>query len=354
MYRIANLGKFENLPELAVLIYNGNKNELEKLLKSGMDVEEKLAIGKYTVVTPLALALYVNKPEIAKLFIERGAELNDKLNPAFLLAVRYGDEELVRYLHGKGAKMDRLSRVKSSAYDEAYYGNKHNIPVIRELGLDIAKYGGKTLRKAISDADRKTADYLLDHGVDINYNEPDMVYPYRATPLTVAARMNSMAMVQYLVERGTDVTLAEKDGERAYTIAVTQHNTEMAEYLKSLEPVEFHSRSNKLHALRGYGLPAELIDFLCGDNRRVEIPPNEFEVRFVEFLALEDTVELTAGRQKLLRLSAELDAYSHLLIVWHKGKKGIGFYDIEHKEYGHLGMFADFLNEPEAFLAKMF
>ena len=58
----------------------------------------------------------------------------------------------------------------------------------------------------------KTVQYLLNEGVDINYNEPDMVYPYKATPLTVAARQNSMRMVKYLVEQGADVTLQEKDG----------------------------------------------------------------------------------------------------------------------------------------------
>ncbi|WP_235193896.1 ankyrin repeat domain-containing protein [Paenibacillus sp. FSL R5-192] len=121
--------------------------------------------------------------------------------------------------------------------------------MLNELGLDIRNYGGKTLRKAVADHDMKTIQYLLDEGVDVNYNEPDMVYPYEATPLTVAARLNNMKMVRYLVDQGADVTIQEKDGERAYTIAVSQKNEVMAEYLKGLEPQDFHdmmSRDKKI------------------------------------------------------------------------------------------------------------
>ena len=91
----------------------------------------------------------------------------------------------------------------------------------------------------------KTVTYLLDQGVDINYQKPDMVYPYEATPLTVATRMGNIAMVNYLIERGANVTLAEKDGERVYTIAVRMKNTELANYLKALEPIELHTIENK-------------------------------------------------------------------------------------------------------------
>lgn len=77
-----------------------------------------------------------------------------------------------------------------------------------------------------------------------------MVYPYEATPLTIATRMGNIAMVKYLIERDATVTLAEKDGERAYTIAVGMKNMELANYLKALEPIEFHTLENKKEALK--------------------------------------------------------------------------------------------------------
>ncbi|WP_339166214.1 ankyrin repeat domain-containing protein [Paenibacillus sp. FSL R5-0341] len=240
MFKIGNQGSFETLPDHARAIYEGDTVAVEQFIKQGMDLEEEITLSKYIALTPLDLALICNQPEVVKLLVKHGVNLNVKNNPAILKAVRYCGEETVRYLYQQGAKLNGLNRVKSSAYDEAYYGNKKNIRVLNELGLDIRKYGGKTLRKAVADHDMKTIKYLLDEGVDVNYNEPDMVYPYKATPLTVAARLHNMKMVRYLVDQGADVTIQEKDGERAYTIAVSQKNEEMAEYLKGLEPQEFH------------------------------------------------------------------------------------------------------------------
>nr|WP_281167920.1 ankyrin repeat domain-containing protein [Paenibacillus daejeonensis] len=210
------------------------------------------------------------------------------------------------------------------------------------------------MRKAVSDHDMRTLRYLLEEGVDINYNAADMVYPYKATPLTVAARSNNLKMVQFLVEQGADVTLQEKDGERAYTIAVSQNNEAMATYLKEHEPEAFHNLSNRLHALKPYKLPPDLITFLSVEKHRLELPPNASNVHYVDFFHLIDTVEMKSGRQKLLRLSADVDQYSHLIIVWNPSKKAIGYADIEHQEYGQIAPLADFMAAPGHVLAQYF
>jgi len=222
LFKIENQGTFETLPDEAMAIYKGDVITLEEFIRQGMDLEKEITLSKYIALTPLDIALITNQHAVVKLLVERGANLNVKNNSALLKAVRYCGENTVRYLHRMGAQLNGLNHVKSSAYDEAYYGNKKNIAVLKDLGLDIRKYCGKTLRKAVSNHDMKMVQYLLDEGVDINYNESDMVYPYKATPLTVAARNNNMKMVQFLVERGADVTIQEKDGERAYTIAISR------------------------------------------------------------------------------------------------------------------------------------
>ncbi|MDN4601937.1 ankyrin repeat domain-containing protein [Paenibacillus sp. F6_3S_P_1C] len=336
MFKIGNQGTFETLPDHAVAIYKGDVTGVEKFIKQGMELEKEISLSKYIALTPLDIALITNQQAVVKLLVERGVNLNVKDNPAILKAARYCGEDTVRYLHQKGAKLNTLSKVRSSAYDEAYYGNKKNIPVLKDLGLDIRKYGGKTLRKAVSNHDMKMVQYLLDEGVDINYNESDMVYSYKATPLTVAARNNNMKMVRYLVEHGADVTIQEKDGERAYTIAISQKNEEMAEYLKSHEPQDLHNLSNKLHALKSYKLPKKLIQFLTEGPGRIDLPDNESGIQYVEFFNLVDTVEMKMGRQKLLRLSADLHEYSHMVIVWNQSKKVIGYVDVEHQETGNI------------------
>lgn len=351
MIVLKDIGKFKELPEIAMHIYQGDIPALQAVLAAGWDIEEGIVLSKYSTLSPLDLALVSQRADVVKLLVEHGANLNVKQNPAFLRAVRYCKEDLVRYIAAQGAKLDMVNQVGSGAYSQAYFGNKKNIPLIHELGLDIKQHGGDVLRQAVSDHDLKTLTYLLDQGVDINYNQPDMVYPYRATPLTVAARMGNMAMVKFLIEHGADVTLAEKDGDRPYTIAVSNKDIVMADYLKSLEPVEFHDVENKKYELKKYKLTDELVRFLTGDKLRLELAQNEYEIGYIDFFALTDTIEMKVGRQKLLRLSADIDNYSDLLLLWNPKNKGrIGCYDVEHQTYADLCSFAEFLAQPERHL----
>lgn len=353
MIKLKDIGRFEELPEIAMHIYTGNIPALQAAIAAGWDMEEGIVLSKYTTLSPLDLALVSERLDVVKLLVEHGVNLNVENNPAFLRAVRYCKEDVVRYVAAQGAKLDKLNQVRSNAYEQAYFGKKKNIPLIHELGLDIKLHGGAVLRKAVSDYDLKTTAYLLDQGVDINYNKPDMVYPYAATPLTVAARMGNLAMVKYLIERGADVTLAEKGGERPYTIAVSNKHAELADFLKSLEPPELHNLENKKYELQKYKLTDELIDFLTGDKLRLELAPNEYEIGYIDFFTLTDTIEMKVGRQKLLRLSADIDNYSHLQLVWNPKKKGqIGCYDEEHQEYADLCTFTEFLVQPEVYLIK--
>ena len=74
--------------------------------------------------------------DVVKLLVGYGVNLN--VEKSFLLrAVRYCKENIVRYLVEQGAKLDGYNQVGSGAYSQAYYGNKRNIPLIHELGLDI-------------------------------------------------------------------------------------------------------------------------------------------------------------------------------------------------------------------------
>ncbi|EDW5948339.1 hypothetical protein AAP92_004672, partial [Salmonella enterica subsp. enterica serovar Enteritidis] len=351
MITLKGIGKFNDLPEIAMHIYKGNIPALQAAIKVGWDIEEDIILSRYISLSPLDMALNCQRLDVIKLLVDHGVNLNVENNPAFLQAVRYCKGDIIRYIVAHGAKLDMLNQVGSGAYSQAYYGNKKNIPLIHELGLDVKQHGGPVLRQAVSNHDMKTITYLLDQGVDINYNSPDMVYPYEATPLTEATRMGNLAMVQYLVERGADVTLAEKDGERPYTIAVGNKNTALADYLKSLEPSELHDVENKKYALKKYKLSDELISFLTGDKLRLDLDANDYGISYIDFFTLTDTIEMKGGRQRLLRLSANIYNYSDLQIVWNSKKKGqIGCYDVEHQEYADLCSFKDFLVKPEIYL----
>ena len=188
--------------------------------------------------------------------------------------------------------------------------------------------------------------------MDINYNKPDSVYPFKPTPLCVAARYVDLQMCKYLVEHGADVTITEKDGMRPYSIAIEKGNKEMAEYFKNLEPAEYHDKQNKMDQLKPFKLPKGLVSFLEGDTLYFELPDSDFIS--IDFLPLLDTVPFKWGRRKLLRLSKELGEYNDYQIVWDPKSKKISCYDMEHQELRELCKFDEFMADMSGQLETLF
>ena len=285
--------------------------------------------------------------------VEHGADLNDEENPSFLLAVRYANQEIIDYVVAQGANINAFNSVVVDAFQAALYGKKYeNLQIIHDLGHTVQKYGGKAFRNAITDKNYEVLDFFINNGVDINYNKPDSVYPFKPTPLCVAARYVDLQMCKYLVEHGADVTITEKDGMRPYSIAVEKGDMEMAEYFKTLELPEFHDIQNKMDQLKPFKLPKALISFLEGDTLYFELPDSDFIS--IEFLPLIDTVQFKMGRRKLLRLSKELGEYNDYQIVWDPKSKKISCYDTEHQELRELCKFDEFIADMAGQLETLF
>jgi len=252
-----------------------------------------------------------------------------------------------------GANIHALNCVKLDAFEAALYGKKYeNLQIIHDLGHTVQKYGGKAFRNAITDRNYKVLDFFINNGVDINYNKPDSVYPFKPTPLCVAARYVDLKMCKYLVEHGADVTITEKDGMRPYSIVVEKGDMEMAEYFKNLEPAEYHDLQNKMDQLKSFKLPKALVLFLEGDNLYFELP--DFDFISIEFFPLINTIPFKVGRRNLLRLSKELGEYNDWQIVWDPRSKKIGCYDIEHQELRELCKFDEFMADMSGQLETLF
>ncbi|MEC0090844.1 ankyrin repeat domain-containing protein [Paenibacillus macquariensis] len=366
MIKIKDIGDFKKVPQIVTDIIDGNLSALEEYFKKN-NIDKEIKIGSSIDLTPLDVALIMESLESVKWLAEHGANLNIKDNPSFLIAVRYCNEKTIRFLVANGAKTDLLNNVKSDAFKQALIGKKfEHLELIHELGHKVEKYGGEAFRSAVwghqslqsgvVPSDPKTRsykvlDFFISHGVDINYNKPDQVFPYKPTPLCVAARYMDMHMVRYLVEHGADVTIAEKDGMRPYSIAVEKDDLEMAEYFKALEPVEFHSIQNKMDELKPYKLPQSLFDFLQGEQLHIELQDCDFG--FIDFFSLIETVPMKFERQKLLRISKITGDYDHISLVWNPKSKKIAYYDMEHQELGNMCSFEDFIKEPAVHMEKI-
>ena len=352
MVRLKDIGEFESIPEILNDILTENIPKLEEHLLKGWDIEKNISIDKYIDLSPLDCALIIEAFESVKWLVEHRVNLNKKDNPSFLTAVRYCDEKIIQYLVSHGAKVNVTNNVKSEAFMEAIYGEHYEyLQLIHDLGHTVEKYGGKAFRNAVSDRNYEVLKFFISNGVDINYNEADMIYPFKPTPLCVAARYVDLAMCKFLVENGADVTLTEKDGMRPYSIALEKGDIEMAEYFKSLEPVEYHSLQNKLDELKPFKLPKNLIEFLQGEKLHFEL--NDCDFKWIEFFSLMDTIPMKVGRQKLLRISKIAGDYEHIYIVWNPKTKKIAFYDMEHKEFNDIIDFVDFINNVSSYMQKI-
>ncbi len=352
MIRLKDIGEFESISEILNDILTENILKLEEHLLKGWDIEKNISIDKYIDLSPLDCALIIEAFESVKWLVEHRVNLNKKDNPSFLTAVRYCDEKIIQYLVSHGAKVNVTNNVKSEAFMEAIYGEHYEyLQLIHDLGHTVEKYGGKAFRNAVSDRNYEVLKFFISNGVDINYNEADMIYPFKPTPLCVAARYVDLAMCKFLVENGADVTLTEKDGMRPYSIALEKGDIEMAEYFKSLEPVEYHSLQNKLDELKPFKLPKNLIEFLQGEKLHFEL--NDCDFKWIEFFSLMDTIPMKVGRQKLLRISKIAGDYEHIYIVWNPKTKKIAFYDMEHKELNDITDFIDFINNVSSYMQKI-
>ena len=353
MIHLKDLGSFESVPDLVTDIINGNITALENALQGGLDIHKPIQIGKYSAYSPIELSLVMECLPTVQWLVEHGADLNDEENPSFLLAVRYGNQEIIDYVVSHGANIHALNSVDVDAFQAALYGKKYeNLQLIHDLGHTVHKYGGKAFRNAITDENYEVLDFFIHNGVDINYNKPDSVYPFKPTPLCVAARYVDLQMCTYLVDHGADVTITEKDGMRPYSIAVERGDMEMAEYFKTLEPPEFHDIQNKIDQLKPFKLPKSLVSFLEEDTLYFELPDSDFIS--IEFLPLIDTVPFKWGRRKLLRLSKELGEYNDYQIVWDPKSKKISCYDTEHQELRELCKFNEFIEDMAGQLENLF
>ena len=353
MIHLKDLGSFESVPDLVTDIINGNITALENALQGGLDIHKPIQIGKYSAYSPIELSLVMECLPTVQWLVEHGADLNDEENPSFLLAVRYGNQEIIDYVVSHGANIHALNSVDVDAFQAALYGKKYeNLQLIHDLGHTVHKYGGKAFRNAITDENYEVLDFFIHNGVDINYNKPDSVYPFKPTPLCVAALYVDLQMCTYLVDHGADVTITEKDGMRPYSIAVERGDMEMAEYFKTLEPPEFHDIQNKIDQLKPFKLPKSLVSFLEEDTLYFELPDSDFIS--IEFLPLIDTVPFKWGRRKLLRLSKELGEYNDWQIVWDPKSKKISCYDTEHQELQELCKFDEFIADMAGQLETLF
>ena len=352
MYQIAYIGRWETLPETAAAICDHDTPKLEALPQGGLDLDVPIQLSEYIKLMPLEIAVFRNDVPMIHFLLEHGADPGlAEEQPLLLTAARCCGPEVVALFAGQAAKLS--SKQKERAFQEVRWGNRpENIPVLEQIGITVAEFGGDAFRSAVSDGNRELAQLLLERGADIDYHKPDMVFPYASTPVTEAARSNDLDMVRWLVENGADIKNADKYGDRPYTIAVQNKNQEMADYLKALEPEEWHNEQEKIRQLKPYKLPVQLTEYLKKGPLRLEFPEQEL-VKWVELYSYMDIQEMKWQRKKYLSLMVQMDNYSDYMLLWNAKDKKVWYLDIEHEEFHPLASWDEFIANPGTYLNGM-
>lgn len=352
MYQIAYIGRWETLPETAAAICDHDTPKLEAMLQGGLDLDVPIQLSEYIKLMPLEIAVFRNDVPMIHFLLEHGADPGlAEEQPLLLTAARCCGPEVVALFAGQAAKLS--PKQKERAFQEVRWGKRpENIPVLEQAGITVDKFGGEAFRAAVSEDNAKLARLLLEKGADINYHKPDMVFPYASTPVTEAARSNNFSMVRWLVEQGANITLVDKYGDRPYSVAVQNKNQEMADYLKALEPEDWHNEQEKIRQLMPYKLPAKLVEYLKTGPLRLEFPEQEW-VKWAELYAYMDVQEMTWKRKRLLSLMAAMDNYSDYLLLWSPRDKKLWYLDIEHEEFHPLAKWEEFIADPGKYLNGM-
>jgi hypothetical protein len=162
----------------------GDLPEIQRLIEGGASIDRPTADGR----TPLSMALYNNKKEVAFYLIERGANAEGVIN----LAVWTGDINLVKAIVTRGEKIRP---------DSLLYVVSHN---------PLARYP-------------EFLDYLLNNGADINAHEGSGESHPGFTALHIAVWQRDINLIEYLLSKGADINSQDKDGKTPLNLAESSH-----------------------------------------------------------------------------------------------------------------------------------
>ena len=352
MYKVGYLGSWKRIPEAAAAVYDNDIAKLESLIANGLDINEPVPLDDRTQTSLLEIAVFQNNIIMIRFLLDHGAEIENTENrPLICSAARFCSPEAVSIIAKltKHLKKDKKKYIYECVY---WHNNIDCIPALEQAGFTAAELGGNAFRQAVFDDHVDFARLMLEKGVDINFHEPDMVFPYASTAVIVAARYNKDSIVHWLVEQGADINISDKYGDRPYTCALKNKNQELADYLKALEPEDWHNEQEKVRQLKPYKLPKEMVEYLKTGPYRIEFPEQEY-TKWVELLPYLDLQEVSLKRKKMLSIMSDMDNYCDYMLLWNPKDKKIWYQDVEHEELNPLADWKDFIADPGRYLNGM-
>jgi ankyrin repeat protein len=192
-----------------------------------LDSDGSLLNSQRNGISPILFAIYNGHAELADAFLDRG------VTPSFCEACALGNKNSVtRMLDGAPSLLDSYSEDGFPAVGLAVFFHHPEIArMLIERGADVNAAARNAFRVAPVHAaaavrDAVTMQFLIDHGADVNARQ-QMGY----TALHTAAQHGDEEMVDQLLAAGADCHLAGDDGKTPAELAATEGHANLAKRL---------------------------------------------------------------------------------------------------------------------------
>lgn len=194
-----------------------------------LDQDPTLAQDAENGVTPIMLAIYHGKADVARLLVDRGATVS------FAEAVALGDAERVRTMLAADPQL--LHSRSADGYPAAglaiFFRHGELARELIALGADVNAAADNAncvapVHAAAAVCDRETMRLLLERGADPNKKQ-QMDY----TALHGAASRGDIEMAKLLIEHGADRNARGSDGLSAADVARKYGKSEFAEWMEA-------------------------------------------------------------------------------------------------------------------------
>ena len=214
------------MQELFDAIRAGDADKIAALL----DSDPSLVTARENDVTAVLFSLYHGKPELARLFVERGATLS------FAEACAVGDLDRVQTLLASDPAL--LEKRSDDGYPPLglaiFFRQPHVARFLIERGADVNAAATNAMKVAPVHAaagvcDHDTLRLLLDRGADPNAKQQQDY-----TPLHTAAARGDRVMAELLLAHGADPEVRGTDERGVADVADKYGKAEFATWFRSL------------------------------------------------------------------------------------------------------------------------